>query len=224
MRVAWRVVALVLLAGGAFYLYQLGVDHGRGDVATLSAALQRAEQHAADAARTIARLESERARVEAGLADSEARYRHDLPQGARLELLARLDERLAAGVAPERLRQVIAATENDRACEPPVTRRLVVRTPLVHGGATSVSFADNQLTVIADGTPARDAQNNPEAWFDPEKPVTVQFVSPAGRAGEASGRLPLQHAIVIGDFEYRFQITAGGRGALNVTGDRCKYP
>jgi hypothetical protein len=41
---------------------------------------------------------------------------------------------------------------------------------------------------------------------------------------EIEGKLPLHHSLQVGDSEYRFTATAGDRGFMNVTADRCNFP
>ena len=53
------------------------------------------------------------------------------------------------------------------------------------------------------------AREQPEAWFDPAKPVTVFFTRLGGETTSTVGVLPLHHAVVVGDLEYRFSVVAG---------------
>ena len=221
------VVTLVLfgaLAGAVFYVYSVGERHGRvaGDaILERLAALEGENRRLAE---VIEAADRARERAEGALREADARYTRDVPAGSRKVLLDKITERLEAGVAAERLTAVIAAAENERACEPAVTRRLMIRTPQSQGPATTTTFADNQIAITGDGVSARDAANNPEAWFDTEKPVTLRFMLLGGQTSEAQGRLPLQHSMVSGDYEYRFAIHPATRGFVAVTGDRCRYP
>ena len=75
------------------------------------------------------------------------------------------------------------------------------------------------------GSAATDAENRPQAWFDPAKPLTVNFTRIGGESSAATGVLPLQHSVVLGDTEHRFVVTpAEARGFLLITSDSCKYP
>ncbi len=88
-----------------------------------------------------------------------------------------------------------------------------------------MTFADNAITVIGEGEPAVNAANQPEAWFDPAKPLTVHFSRLGGQTSKATAKLPLHHSVVLGKYEYRFTVTAGNtRGFVNVTADRCTFP
>lgn len=221
------IITLVLfgaLAGAVYYVYSVGERDGR---AAAGAALERLAALEAEnrrLAEATAAADGARDRAEAALSETQARYTEDVPAGSRKILLEKITERLDAGVTVERLTAVIAASENERACEPALTRRLMIRTPQNQGPATTTTFADNQVMITGDGIPARDAANSPEAWFDAEKPVTLHFTLLGGRTSEAQGRLPLQHSIVSGDYEYRFAVQSAARGFVAVTGDRCRYP
>ena len=54
--------------------------------------------------------------------------------------------------------------------------------------------------------------------------LTLRFIEIGGRATEATGTLPLQHSMVIGDREYRFAIRASNRSFVEVSSDVCAYP
>jgi hypothetical protein len=177
-------------------------------------------------------LEGERAALATELAETRAklraveeRYAQAVPTGERRDLLEQIVAKLAAGVTAERLATVIAAAENERACEQPATKRFLVRTPVSPpSGGDASSFADGQIVVTGLGISAKDESQNPEAWFDPNQPVTLRFAALGGAASEAKGKLPLHHSVVLGGWEYRFSAMPSTRGYVAVTADRCKYP
>jgi hypothetical protein len=108
----------------------------------------------------------------------------------------------------------------------PETKRVQVKTPIGKTGkdATAV-FADHKVTVTADGQPALDNKGQKESWFDPAQPITVHFAPLAGQAIDASGVVPLQHHMVIGDSEFRFSVDVDkSKGFATVTGERCDFP
>lgn len=78
--------------------------------------------------------------------------------------------------------------------------------------------------MTAQGIASVDAAGNAQAQFDPAQPVVVRFAQLGGATSEASGLLPLHHAVIIGDREYRFSIVTGAAGMMKVTGGRCSYP
>ena len=80
------------------------------------------------------------------------------------------------------------------------------------------------IIVAAIGESKINLNGRPEAWFDPAKPITVYFTRPSGAATSTKGILPLHHAVVIGDREYRFNIVSGERSFARVTAHKCVYP
>jgi hypothetical protein len=155
----------------------------------------------------------------------EDRYKRDVPSGPVKKLAALVRDRLERGIDPARLAEVISKTRNKQDCDrDPATRRFLVRTPLAVGANHSVSFARNTITVTGRGRAARDPNGNPEAWFDPAKTIDIQFVRVGGESSQISGRLPLHHTMVVGDFEFRFSVVEGTRGFIKVVGSRCRYP
>ena len=227
-RIVWRALAtfivLALVGAALLQIYWAGERHGLREAGVLSERMAALAQENRRLASERVAADAERRRAETELTAAEARYARDVPSEARKDLLARIDRRLAQGVSAGRLASVIDVTENDRVCEPPVTRRILLRTAITAGGGTSATFGENQIAVSGEGTPARDANNNPEAWFDPDKPVMIRFTQLGGQASEASGKLPLQYAMVFSGFEYRFTINPSARGFVAITGDRCRHP
>ena len=213
------------LAGAGYQAYQTGTDLARRDVTRLEARL-------AEVTEANTTLKNENDELAGALAEAKQRedklsqrYERDVPTGPIKALLELAREKIDAGVDAERLRFVVSAAENRDECgDEPTSKRFLVKTPIFVGANDSVTFANQALTVTAAGESATDALDNPEAWYDPAKPVTVSFVQLGGKASEASGLLPLHHSVVVADREYRFSLTAGARGFVNVTGSHCPYP
>lgn len=226
----WRLVrwlvALALLVGAGAFAYQTGSMLARQRVVELAGQIDRLEA-------TIAELQDEKRRLNSQLEQAKlragnwrTRYEEEVPKGTRQELLSLVDERLEAGVQPERMAFILSKAGNARRCEGgPQTKRFLVQTPISTGANASVSFAEGAITVTAEGASATNAQGSPEAWYDPAEPVTVRFARLGGASTEASGKLPLHHSVVVGDDEHRFTVVDGERrGFVNVTWERCAYP
>ncbi len=168
------------------------------------------------------RVAVEKARLD--VAEWERRYGRDVPTGERERLLSLVDERLAAGLDPERLAFLITAAEERRDCEAVETKRFLVKTPLYDGPNTSVSFAGEAVTITAIGESERTEAGLPQAWYDPIKPVTLTLTRIDGEAVDVSGLLPLQRSVIQGDYEHHFMVQVGARGFAEVTAERCAYP
>ena len=153
------------------------------------------------------------------------RYQQEVPTETEQAILDLVRQRKDEGVSLGRLAFVVSEAKEQQACvTDPATRRFVVRTPIYNGANDSVSFADNTIVVTAAGASAINDAGAPEAWFDPAQEVVARFTHISGATSESRGTLPLQHAMVVDDVEYRFGLVAGDRSFINVTADACQYP
>lgn len=220
----WTLVLVGLGLAGAF-AYETGSQLARLEVTRLEkelAGLQSQLEQVQEDKREL-RVALEETRDE--LQTWQQRYREEVPSGEPAELLRLVRQRLDDGVSAERLAFVVSKARNETTCNAgPVTRRFVVQTPLTNGAADAVAFAENTITVTANGQSAQDAQGRPEAWFDPSKPITVRFTLPGGEGSQVEGTLPLHHAIVRDGREHRFSVIAGQRAFVEVTWEGCEYP
>lgn len=224
MLLRWLFVAAIAVAAG-YYAYDLGSELAREEVRAKEAQLAQVNAENAQLRTDITGLETA-LREERGLvAQWRDRYQAEVPSPEDAELLQVIQERLSKGVPRERLAQVIALAQDRDSCEPLAdTRRFVVQNPVYSGANDSVSYAENAIIVTATGESEVNAAGQPEAWFDPAKPVTVFFTRPGGETTSTVGVLPLHHAVVVGDLEYRFSVVAGSRSFAEVTGQSCVYP
>ena len=217
------IVAAVSIIGGM--AYEAGRAIGNQEAATMRERIEAlsAQQEAVEAERRD--LEVRLAESEQGRADAEARYKRDVPAGAAGKILALSREKLEAGIAEQRLISLLGMVKRERDCSnEPVTKRFIVTTPLASGQNNSVAFAKGLVTVTGLGESALSANGKPEAWFDPAQPVVLRFTDLNGEVTEASGRLPINQSLVVGDREYRFSVAVGKRGFVEVTGDSCSFP
>lgn len=230
-RVMWAVVkwtaafALIGLAGLFAYktgtsLAEIDVRNKNDEIAKLTAEKQMLQTENAG-------LRARAAQAQQQASAWEQRYKADMPSGDSKALLDLTDRKRAEGVDMARLTFLINAASNPRVCdEKPETKRVQVKTPIGKTGKeASAAFADRKVTVTAEGQPALDGKGQKESWFDPAQPITVHFAPLAGQVIDASGVVPLQHQMVIGDSEFRFSIDVDDRkGFATVTGERCNFP
>ncbi len=155
----------------------------------------------------------------------EAVLRSKLPTASEQTILEAARIKLTAGVSANRITEVVSAVTAERKCDnAPTSKRFRVRTPIASNEANSATFADNTMTVSAEGVSAKNESGSPEAWFDVKKPISVTFMHLSGAASRTDGVLPISHAVAVGKSEYRFQIQEGPRSLITVTMDRCDYP
>lgn len=222
--VKWMTTFGVLVALGLL-AYRTGTTLAERRVVALEEELTAREAELAELQTTVADLRGEVTAARERLAEAEQRYRRDVPTGDLAALSELIGQRLAEGIAADRLQFLITSAQNERDCDDqPQVKRFIVRTPLYAGGDDSVSFANNAITVTASGASAADPEGRQEAWYDVGKPITAHFTLIGGRTAEATGRLPLHHSVVVGDREHRFTLVPGDRGFVQISGDSCSYP
>ena len=230
-RVIWAVVkwtaalAVVLLAG--LFAYETGTSLAEIDV-------RKKNDKIAELTTQLQTLQTENASLRARVTqaqqqakEAEQHYQAQIPTGDSKTLLDLANRKIAEGADVARLTFLINAASNPRVCdEKPETKRLQVKTPIGKTGKeATAAFADRKVTVTADGQPALDSKGQKESWFDPAQPITLHFAPLAGQVVDASGVVPLQHQLVVGDSEFRFSVDVDERkGFATVTGERCDFP
>lgn len=216
------VIAVILSIG--LFSYQMGIEQFKGRDASLRDEVALLGRQKTELELLASQMQHAARTAEARTAELEARLKREVPQGERAQLLALVAQRLEAGLDPKRLAFVIQQADSPRNCQQPETKRFALATPLARGGAKGVSFANGIVTVTGEGLSVRDAQGNPESWYDPAQPVTMRITTIAGKEAGVEGVLPLHKSIVHDAFEYRFTIAAGSRSFVEVTADRCPFP
>lgn len=220
------VLALVLVLAAGAYSYRFGAQLAEREVVQRDERIVQLEQELAGLQEQSAGLASELAQAREAIGAWQARYEREVPTGFVREMMTLVQQKLEAGADEDRLAFLVAAADKPRSCDgQPETKRFIVTTELQTGGANdAVSFGDRAITVTAVGAAARNASGNLEAWYDPQKTVSVSFTALGGKTVTAEGALPLHHSVVAGNSEYRFTALPGARGFITVTADRCDYP
>lgn len=189
----FQILLLIVLVGG--FGYWMGKVSVRSDAAAARLIAQQAEKERDE---LLAEVTALRARV------TETQI-----------ISTHLDTRIAnQNPAPEALRA-------PRECQPKETRQLLVGTGEHVSTANNVSFADGLLTVGGSGQPAVDMQGKTQAWFDPGKPVSLQFSIREGETGEKKALLPFEHVVVADGKEHRFSIAAGPQSFVEIVLESC---
>jgi cell division protein FtsB len=227
-QVRWGIVrflfglAAVAIVGG--YGYQVGVSADQAWTDKLEADLQRFQEDNLALRDQLAMTALHASAARTALEDLQRRYRARVPDGALAGLLGRVERQLQAGVDQARLAFLIDAAGQDAGCpQPPVTKRFTPRTPLGIGPVGAVRF-DDRITVTADAESALDEQGQPEAWYDPAKPVRLAFRTLDGRELAVEGTLPLRHSVLVDGAEYRFSAIPGPTSFVEITGQACPFP
>ncbi|MFX4223365.1 MAG: hypothetical protein ACMVO3_21740 [Thalassobaculum sp.] len=218
------VIFVGVVVAAAMTAYEFGAEDIEGQRRLHQEQLLEFEQARSAAEQEAANLRVEVEKARLAVEEWERRYEADVPTGDRLALLGLVSERLEAGVDPERLAFLIKAAEDKRDCEEVETKRFLVRTPLYDGANTSVTFANEAVAVTGSGESETTDAGLPQAWYDPEKPVSLVFTRIDGQTTEISGTLPLQQSVVHDGVEHHFLVRPGARGFAQVAAERCAYP
>ena len=217
------LLGLVTMAG--FYAYDVGTMLATTDVRRLEDEIARVRVENATLRQENTAQQAALNTGQATITHWEQRYARDIPSPEMKRVMDTVQQRLDAGVDSDRIAFVVAAAQNEVACDyGPVTKRFVLTTPIYQSAANSVRFAEDAIVVTGEGEPEKNADGNPFAWFDPALPVTIRFAHISGQTSQITGVLPLRRSIVVDDSEYRFNIVAGARSFVEITGDRCAYP
>lgn len=220
------VLALTAMGALALFAFQLGVEDERGRQGRLADETLKLAEANQQIAETNQALRGQLAAAQGRLKDVEGVLgtTPKVSEAARI-LMPTIEKKLAEGVDPKRLADALAAMDKPRECDAPETKRFLVRTALTaEGPNTAVGFANGAVTVSGQGMTAKNAEGRPEAWFEPNEPITVRFTQIGGRNVETAGKLPIHYTLPIGQSEHRFSVMASGRGFVQVTSERCKAP
>ncbi len=215
-------VAAVAMVGG--YGYQVGVSANQAWTDKLEADLQRFQEDNLGLRDELAQTVLNASTTQTALEDLQRRYQAEVPDGELAELLEQVAAQLHGGVDPGRLAFLIDAAGQDSGCaEAPVTKRFRPRTPITTGPTSAVRFGD-RITVTAIAESAIDENGQPEAWYDPAKPVRLMFRTLDGRELKVEGDLPLRHQMLVDGMEFRFSAIAGPTSFVEVSGQACPFP
>ena len=204
--------------------YHLGKNMGSAENHEAQNELGELRGAKTDLEKQVVTLRADTMTAQNQLKELQGQYNADIGDDNLRTLNRLLRERLASGITPERLQQVIAAASNVRNCSAPDTKRFIVSTPLSKLPASKVSFGSGLITITGDGTTAVNEKGGREAWYDPAKPVHVTIAVRGSETVNKNDVLPIHYSIVHGATEYRFTITASARSYAEVTADQCAYP
>lgn len=215
------VAFLILLAGISYWW---GAENVRSSEVAYKQQAIKLQEERAGLDETITQLRSDVQSTQVRYQQLEAKYQEEVPQGDFKRLADLVKRQLGAGIKPDRLAFVIESARPPRNCTEAQAKKFVVKTPVYSGPHGTVSFGNGVVTVTGEGAPSVSVAGQPEAWYDPGKPVKVIFTEIGGKQTIKEGLLPVQHALVVGSKEYRFTVAAGDRSFIVVTSDSCDYP
>ena len=147
-RLSQTVMILLVFLGFGIVTYRGAEEIARAEVSALEVRLAEAAERESAAATERSRLVTEVEQARAEASTWRARHDQEVPRPPFTDVLAIAAQRIAAGVAPERLMEVLRLADNPRRCEGrPIIRRFAIRfggTPAVDEGT---SFMDGLLRI-----------------------------------------------------------------------------
>lgn len=219
------VMTVLVLVGLSFGIgFWLGKQNAGQEGRMLKKQLEESHVVRSQLQDTVTELRAETQTALARYDQLQETYKETLPEGPMQDLVMMLKSQIDDGKSPERLAFLIRSARPPRNCSEPQTRRFVVSTPAYKGPGSQIKIADGALTVKGNGRSAMSAQGRPEAWYDPSKKVSLEFIKSGGETETKKGVLPLRHSTVVGNREYRLTISDGARSFAKVTYDSCDYP
>lgn len=147
-----------------------------------------------------------------------------VPRGAAGDLIALVTKQLNEGMNPERLAFLIRSARPPRNCKDPETQRFIIATPAYKGAESKVEVAEGAIQIKGSGISARNDKGAEEAWYDPSKAISLEFIRRDGQIEKKKGVMPLYHSIVVEGREYRFTVAESAQSFAKVTFDSCDYP
>lgn len=212
---------IILFAVVGFYF---GKERALQDKILLSRQVETMTAERTQMEETLTKLRSEVQTANMRLDTLKKNYESAVPAGAARDLISLVTREITEGADPERLAFLIRSGRPPRNCKDPETRRFIVATPTYSGAQSQISVADGAILIKSSGVSARNASGAPEAWYDPAKPVHLEFTVKDGRVEKKSGVMPISHTIVLEGREYRFTAAEGVKSFAKVTFDSCDYP
>lgn len=155
--------------------------------------------------------------------DLKQEFENTIPDGEMRDLLALLKSQLESGMKAERLKFAIQSARPPTDCSDSDVKSFFIVTPHYQGERNYVVINDADIRVQGNGLSAKNDKGQPEAWYDPAKEVTIDFIYNQKKESK-SGVLPIQHSIVLDGREYRFNIEPGAKSYAKVIYDSCAYP
>lgn len=204
--------------------YWIGVLSTGQNIYILQQQKEDAEQRAEQLQNDLTQARADAQTADIRLEQVKASYNEILSEGPMQEMVVMLKKQVEAGVDPARLQSVILSARPPKNCSEPQSKRFLIVTPVYSGPESRISIESGLIAITGMGESAKNDKNEKEAWFDPAKPVQIEFYPSGGKKSMKEGTLPLYYSLPIGDKEYRFTIAPDTKSFAKVTYDFCDYP
>ncbi|MBM3588915.1 MAG: hypothetical protein FJX33_14180 [Alphaproteobacteria bacterium] len=147
-RLSQAVMVLLVFLGFGIVTYRGAEEIARAKVTALDTWLAEAAERESAAAAEQGRLVSQLAEARTEADTWRARHEQEVPRPPFIDMLAIAAERIAAGVAPERVMDLLRLADNPRWCEGrPIIRRFAIRFGGTPAADEGTSFLDGLLRI-----------------------------------------------------------------------------
>lgn len=180
------------------------------------------------------RLGEQMAMVEQQAEAAIARYaqlqqmQHSQAPSAEVRQLGELAaERLRTGVPASRLAFLLTQAKPEQVCAKDIeTRRVLVHAAGGTGRVDSVGFAGNRILVTGERRTVPAAAAAVQPGDDSAPSIALRFLAIDGEVSTAAGSLPITHAVVLSDTEFRFTVKPSEQQpeAIDISVQRCDFP
>ncbi|MFM7414687.1 MAG: hypothetical protein ACKO51_02645 [Alphaproteobacteria bacterium] len=199
-RLSQAVMVLLVFLGFGIVTYRGAEEIARAEVTALETRLAEAAERESAAAAEQGRLASQLAEARIEASTWRARHEQEVPRPPFIEMLAIAAQRIAAGVAPERVMDLLRLADNPRRCEGrPIIRRFAIRFGGTPSADEGISFLDGLLRITI---------AMPAGAEDVARLANVSVTSTwNGRAENLTG-LPQRLTLPLGNLDLDLAITA----------------
>ena len=200
MRSYVSILTRIALVGGVLWL---GWVWGHAETASLKAEAERALYENNE---QISELSTQVQRLDLQLAEAEAKNKvDDLVADSDAALRALVTKKIARGVAPAQIMQVIQNLGTPSNCREVGSHQIAVATPIYGGPESKLTLFDGGLNLFVEGeADKKSAREIP--WFDPKLPVSVRMAFLNGQK-VAEGTLPFDVVIPAEDWILNLQFS-----------------
>ena len=199
-RVSQAVMILLVFLGFAILTYRGAEEVARAEVTALEARLAEAAERESTAAAEQGRLALQLAEARTEASTWRTRHEQEVPRPPFTDVLAIAAERIAAGVAPERVMDLLRLADNPRRCEGrPIIRRFAIRFGGTPNADEGTSFLDGLLRITI---------TMPAGAEDVARLANVSVTSTWNGRTETLTGLPQRMALTFCNMEMELSVTA----------------
>lgn len=205
--------------------YGIGYQSARMDQSALKTDMAAIQAEKDRLQQTVTRLMADSYSANVKYQQIEQQLQSELPQeGPLKDIVREIRDQLTAGVAPERIASLVRTLSAPKNCSDPEVRRFIVQTEKNKAADNTLLLAEGAISIKASGESSRGKDKKEEAWYDPSRPISLDFSwkdEKGPQTLERKNNLPISQVITVNGREYRMTFTEGAKSFLKVTFDSC---